>query len=255
MLEYYGIDVTDRQIALDMKLPYLFSCENGVYRSGPMLQTAEWFHLYLRPRGFSLAETELSPREACVLLQNNRPAMLGLALSPQGKHAVVSLGMENDRYKFLNNKREDSPAQELLLFTREELLPLLGDSVVIATLSKSPPMAVDLKPYFLNSADILLRLKQDIVSFCNREQSPQALKTAQNTMFRAILLDAITMLELLENAEPLKTLRVLQRELLTALQEDKPLTLSDRLSMNCFENAIDAYRKLILDTLPSSYCT
>ena len=54
MLEQYGVDVTDREIALGMKLPYLFAYDEGAYVSGPMLQKEEWFNLYLNSIGFKL---------------------------------------------------------------------------------------------------------------------------------------------------------------------------------------------------------
>lgn len=250
MLESYGVNVEDRQIALDMELPYLFSCEEGVYCSGPMLQTAKWFNLYLEPRGFFMTETMLLKGEVCTFLKDVRPAMLGIAVSPRGKHAVIYTGMEGDRYEFLNNKPQKSPDQEIIRLTQEELLPLLSDSVSIAVLQKSLPRTVDLKPYLQKSADTLLKLKQDINAFCSRKQSPQALRAAQDSIFRALLLDGITMLELLENEEPLKTLKSIQRELLTALKENKTLALADRLSLNRFENAIDAYRELIQSHCP-----
>ena len=53
MLEQYGVDATDRSIAMSMKLPYLFSYRDGVYMAGPMLQSAEWFNLFLHPIGFN----------------------------------------------------------------------------------------------------------------------------------------------------------------------------------------------------------
>lgn len=245
MLESYGINVEDRQIALDMKLPYLFSHENGAYCSGPMLQTAKWFNLYLKPRGFLMTETRLLREEVCAFLADIRPAMLGLAVSQHGKHAVVYTGMEGDHYRFLNNKHKGSSDPETIDLTQEELLPLLSDSVTIAVLQKGLSTPVDLRPYLQESADTLLHLKRDINAFCSREQTPRALRTAQNILFRAILLDGITMLELLENDEPLKTLRSVQSELLTALKENIPLTLADRLSMNRFESAIEAYGELI----------
>ena len=245
MLEGYGVNVEDRQIALDMGLPYLFSYENGAYCSGPMLQTAKWFNLYLKPRGFSMTEIRLLRAETCDFIKDVGSAMLGLALSPQGKHAVVYMGMEGTCYKFLNNKPAHSPEQEIILLTREKLLSLLGDSVTVALLQKDLPLAVDLTPYFQESAEILLKLKQDIAAFCSREQSPQALRAAQNTIFRALLLDGITMLELLGNEEPRKTLKFVQGELLTALKENKTLVLADRLSINRLEGAIDTYRELI----------
>lgn len=247
MLESFDFSAEDRQIALDMGLPYLFSYENGAYCSGPMLQTAEWFNLYLNPRGFSLTETMLSKGEVCAFLKEHIPAMLGLAVSPRGKHAVVCVGMEGARYRFLNNKPQNSPEPESICLTEEELLPLLEESVAVAVLQKSIPLATDLKPYLQRSADTLLMLKQDIRNFCSKEQTPQALRAAQNTIFRAILLDGITMLELLGNEDPLKTLQAVQREFLNALKENKALILADRLSMRRFESAIDAYRDMIPD--------
>ena len=40
MLLRYGVDTQDREIAMDMKLPFLFAYEEGEYRAGPMLQGA-----------------------------------------------------------------------------------------------------------------------------------------------------------------------------------------------------------------------
>ena len=39
MLESFGIDVTDRDIALGMKLPFLFAKEEGTYLGGPILMS------------------------------------------------------------------------------------------------------------------------------------------------------------------------------------------------------------------------
>ena len=52
MLAQYGIETTDRDIALTMKLPFLFAYADGAYLSGPMLQSAGWFDLYLNPLGY-----------------------------------------------------------------------------------------------------------------------------------------------------------------------------------------------------------
>lgn len=59
MLLRYGVDTQDREIARDMKLPFLFACEEDEYRAGPMLQGAQWFNLYLHPRGLEMRETEV----------------------------------------------------------------------------------------------------------------------------------------------------------------------------------------------------
>ena len=59
MLEQYGVDASARSIAMSMKLPYLFSCRDGAYMAGPMLQSAEWFNLFLHPIGFEMIEKEI----------------------------------------------------------------------------------------------------------------------------------------------------------------------------------------------------
>lgn len=58
MLAFLGFETEDYQIALDIKLPFLihFDPETGSYRAGAMLQSKEWFELYLRPRGFCYKE-------------------------------------------------------------------------------------------------------------------------------------------------------------------------------------------------------
>ena len=59
MLLRYGVDTQDREIARDMKLPFQFAYEEDEYRAGPMLQGAQWFNLYLHPRGLEMRETEV----------------------------------------------------------------------------------------------------------------------------------------------------------------------------------------------------
>ena len=89
MLEQYGFDTEDKIIAIDIGLPYLFSYKNGVYLAGPMLQTAEWFNLYLNPRRFSMSETVIPKNEVCRFFQNTKCAMIGVEVSDGNKHAVV----------------------------------------------------------------------------------------------------------------------------------------------------------------------
>ena len=247
MLENYGIDVEDRQIALDMGLPFLFSMQNGTYCSGPMLQTAEWFNLYLQPKGFLMKETKFSREEVPAFLEHHFPVMLGISNLSGGKHAVVSMGKEKGCWKFVNNKTRTGAEPEIQYFSYEELIRRLESFVMIAALQKITPVTVDLKPYFRNSVNVLSQLKQDIIAFSAVEQTPQALRTAQDILFRAILLDGITMLELLESTELVNTLKYIQKGYLCALRENRPLVLADRIPMNQFEQAIEDYIALIVD--------
>ena len=76
LLDWYGVDVEDRVIALKMELPYLFAREGRRYLSGPMLQGAEWFDLYLHPIGFTFIERRLEREEVCSFLKDHPPACL-----------------------------------------------------------------------------------------------------------------------------------------------------------------------------------
>lgn len=105
LLDWYGVDVEDRVIALKIELPYLFAREGRRYLSGPMLQGAEWFDLYLHPIGFTFIERRLERAEVCSFLKDHPPAMLGLRVTPESKHAVVYTGGRGGEYCFINNKR------------------------------------------------------------------------------------------------------------------------------------------------------
>ncbi len=245
MLERFGIETEDREIALAMGLPYLFSKEKGVYCAGPMLQTADWFHLYLRPRGIQMTETKTDRAAVGIFLKSVSCAMLGIAVPSGGRHAVVYTGIKQGRYGFLNNKRRDSPEPESFLLTEEELAARLGDRAVIATLEKTAPRPVELTGYFQASIGVLRELKEEISAFCGKERSLRELAKARDRLFRAVFLDAVTMLELIGEEELGTRLRFFQRQLLDILKEGKAQILQSRMPVAEVERAIDDYICLI----------
>lgn len=251
MLECHGFDTEDRRIALDMGLPWLFSCEDGVYCAGPMLQSADWFNLYLKPRGFCLEERSIAREDVCSYLRSVSGVMLGLCVTPQSRHAVVYTGMLDGKYRFLNNKRQDSPEPEILLLTETELLARLRDNVIIAILSEIPPQPSDLSFRFQESLRTLRHLKKDLVTFCQKRQAPQELAQGRDRLFRAVLLDAVTMLELIQEDGLKENLLLLQRQFLDALKEGRPLLLQNRLSMPLLIDTLEAYEALIQERILS----
>jgi len=244
LLSFYGVDTEDRDIALRMQLPYLFSFQDGCYLSGPMLQGAQWFDLYLNPLGFDFSECRLGREEVCAQLQTGCPAMLGLRVSTERKHAVVFTGLENNKFQFINNKWRNSPEPETLSLTEEELLARLDGSAVIGRLENSAPTSVDFRPYLEESARVLQSLQKKLNDFCAQEQSVSSLRAAMNNLFRSLLLDGVTMLELLgETAEPLKEI---QTQFLRAVRENRPAVLAEVLDMPRLNVAVDEYGKLIV---------
>lgn len=246
MLALHGIDTTDREIALDMGLPYLFAHEDGAYLAGPSLQSAKWFDLYLNPRGFSLQETPVEKEKVPQFLREQTCAMLGLFVANAGKHAVVFTGMENDHFCFLNNKWEQEPSPDTLLLTEEELLSRLDDTCMVAVLQPISPRPAPIQKRMAQSLTILTQYRQVLLDTCIQSQPTAELRALLNPLFRALLLDGITMMELLGNKALQAKLTALQRGFLTALRsQESELRLADHLSIEELDSALDEYRQLI----------
>lgn len=247
MLSCYGLDTSDREIALGMKLPYLFAFEDGICQAGPMLQKAAWFDLYLKPRGFHMVETWLPKAQIPDFLAGREPAMLGLKVSETAKHAVVYQGTDGDRLRFLNNKWAHEEEPDTLLLSERELPERLEEWAVVAVLQRIAPEPVDVLPLLEASVDALWQNLMQIQAVCREHYTVSSLQEQMNTVFRALLLDGITMLELLEERELAERFRNLQRKLLTALRQngDKVICLADWLPLQELEAAVMAYQNLI----------
>lgn len=241
LLSLHGVETEDRAIALEMGLPYLFAFEEGRYLAGPMLQGKRWFDLFLLPRGFMMVEEAVRREDVCAYLQGGGPAMLGLRVSPKSKHAVLYTGFDAGMYHFLNNKRWDSHELDEFLLTAEELSERLEEAVVIGTVVPAAPVPADLRPLLRASLETLERLRGDLLDFCRREPGPQELREAMDPLFRALLLDGVTMLELLEEREVRGMLRTLQNQLLTAVREGTALRMDPAL----LERAVKGYQALV----------
>ena len=67
----------------------------------------------------------------------------------------------------------------------------------------------------------------------------------RESLFRAVLLDGLTMLELIGETKLWKRLKSIQKDFLDALRENRPLILADCISVKDLSQAIDAYITLI----------
>lgn len=245
LLDWYGVDVEDRVIALKIELPYLFAREGRRYLSGPMLQGAEWFDLYLHPIGFTFIERRLERAEVCSFLKDHPPAMLGLHVTPESKHAVVYTGGGGGEYCFINNKRQDSTEPETIRLTETALLSRLDKTVVVGMLEKIGPRPSALHDRLAGSPGVLLALQSEINDFCTQQQTPAAQAAALNDLFRPLLLDGITMLELLEDTEPAASLRTVRAQLLPLIRAGRPAILSESIDLSLLNTSIRAYHSRI----------
>lgn len=245
LLSFYGIDTEDRDIALQMRLPRLFAREDGCYLSGPMLQGAKWFNLYLHPIGFTFTERRMKREDVCSYLRFHHPAMLGLRVTAESKHAVIYTGGGEEEYRFLNNRHESSPEPTDLRLTEKELLYRLDETVTVGILERAEPVPIEFRPYFEGSLTTLHDLEEEITAFCSQEQPAAALREARDRLFRPILLDGVTMLELLGEEQIAAALRTVRAQLMAALREDCPVVPARRLDMALLTNAMTEYAGLI----------
>lgn len=241
------MDAKDRSIACTMKLPYLFAVKDGMYMAGPMLQSAEWFNLYLHPLGFEMIEEKIPAAQVAEYLKKQKTAMLGLQVEQNGKHAVVYVGTQGEKLLFVNNKWVQSDAPERIELAEEELLNQIMDHVMIATIRPIPPCAVDLTDRIHESQNVIRRNVREICELCKREESVGTLRAKMNTLFRPLLLDGITMLNLLCETELADRFSVLQASFLSVLKDvsNKRIKLGDYLNCEELKAAAARYVELI----------
>ena len=250
MLSTFGSDTEDRDIALQMGLPYFFAYEDGTYLAGPSLQNAKWFNIYLNPLGFELTEQFVPKSDIPDYLRSVNTAMLGIRIENAGKHAVVYTGMDAEFFCFLNNKWFHDPSAESFILSESELMESVDDSCVIATLHPIMPRSVSVKNQLQTSYSILEQYRQELHRFCDEIHPIEELRSLLNPLFRALLLDGITMLQLLEEDQLVADLTSVQRALLHALRSDAPqLRLSDHLDMDILDASIIQYQAIIQSKL------
>lgn len=240
LLLAYGIDTEDKKIALEMQLPYLFHWEGNKFLAGPMLQTAYWFNLYLRPHGLEWKEQLISKAALCAELVKTGPCMFGLS-----GHAVVFREERDHTFCFLNPKWKDAPGAETFQLSGDELLAQTGKTVWMGYLSAAPKGQGTTQRHLQRSAAVLMELKKEIKAFCENAHTKEEQRAAMDLLFRPILLDAATMLDLLGEAPLRAKLLTLQRAFLDAFRHSSVAQLDRRISMVLLEDAVLEYRALI----------
>ncbi len=245
LLSLSGVDTEDREIALAMKLPYMFDHEDGCYQAGPMLQGEKWFNLYLHPIGYTWKEQKIPQAALCALLRRTGSAMFGIHISEQNKHAVIFTGMKGDLFSILNNKWAHSDEPDTLWLPEKELLRRVDQTVVVGSLQKTERRAASLTEPLKRSVCILWALSDEIRQFSTEEKAPMELRQSMNTLFRPILLDGITMLDLLGETALSRKLKTVQGQLMSALKQNRPIKPAQFLDLPLLTEVMTEYAALI----------
>lgn len=248
MLDILGYDTEDYLIALGMKLPYILGKENDTYVSGPMLQTKEWFNLYLKPNGFKMEEINVPKTHLLNHIVDNAPCMFGAKVNPNSssKHALVFIGMEDNKYRLINNKRETSDEPTYYLCTEDELLSIIDDEIVVASIKQCEKESQNLERYHQESLKNIDELKNSLKYMCSKVYSKNELKVLQEKIFRSILLDNITVLKLASEKELVAKFETVQKQFLMVVRSDPDnITLTDYIDIDLLLSAMSDWYELI----------
>lgn len=243
IMELKGVDTEDYKIALEIKLPWLFSKEDGAYISGPMLQGAKWFNLWLVPRGYRMVEEMVDREQLCNYLRAHEHAMLGVQ-TPYGKHAVVFAEYDG-KYHFMNPTHESSGERIELLLSEEELLASAAQETMVGMVIPTEAEPQLLTPYLNDSISVIRENCADIEAFSAEKHDPNAYFPVMNSLFRPLLLDGITMLELAGETALAKDFTSLQQQFMTFMRGPREEPLQETLSLDKLHDLTEQYAHLI----------
>lgn len=251
MLEPFGIDVEDHQIALDMEAPWLIIREDGCFRAGQGLYTPRWMNLCLHPRGLHLHETRLPKEDVPAFLRSHHPAMLTVQVTPAAKHPAVFTQYADGRYAFANVKTENSPEPDVLSLTRPMLLRRLDDEVHVLTLESRPPEEAALLPLLIQSLHTLTDYERELLSACTRTVTRDEFRALHTPLMRALMVDMLPMAQLANQPVLHEELRYLHHDYRHVFTRNSPpeVTLWERLPRSSIRICISWMRENIVDRL------
>ena len=243
IMELNGVDTEDYKIALEIKLPWLFSKEDGAYISGPMLQGTKWFNLWLLPRGYRMVEETVDREQLCNYLRAHMPAMLGIQ-TPCGKHAVVFKEYDG-KYHFMNPTHESSGERIELLLSEEELLTSVDQETMVGMVIPAEAETQILTPYLNNSISVIRENCADIKAFAAEKHDPNSYFPLMSSLFRPMFLDGITMLELAGETTLAQEFTALQQQFMAFMRGSRVEALREALSLDRLHDLTERYAHLI----------
>ncbi|AUD65639.1 hypothetical protein BK011_08015 [Tenericutes bacterium MZ-XQ] len=248
MIGEYGLNYTDKDIAIEMKLAYLFynDSKNNEYLSGAMLQGKRWFDLFLNRHSFEFIEDEYKKTAALSFIKNsNRKLMVGINLKT-GKHAMVYCPSETQLFRFFNPHYENDGAADFFVYSDKELIDLLDDEVTIGYINHNPRITGPELELYDHSNGYLDRYVVDIIEFCSIEHTLDEIRKVKESLFAGLLLSPIPLLEFEGETELVGCLRKLQTDFINALQQTKTsIRLLDYINPLELNSCVRKYKEAI----------
>lgn len=246
-----GIDTEDFVIALAIDLAYLLVKDGASYLAGTMLQSKEIFDIYLNPLGYEFIEENYDKDEVLKILEaSDKNYMLGVNIAQGNKHAIIFKEHKDNEFRFINNKYDDSDEPDEFVWTAEELKKRLDEKTFLAHIEKCDVKDVDMEEPLLKSIENLGALKEDIINFSKREISKNELRESMNTLFRAALLDLVTMFLLIEEDKLMKRTKKLQKEYINVIKKGKEsLVLEKEMNISGLVDVLNEWESLMKKNL------
>lgn len=245
LLEDRGIDTEDTEIVMEEGLPWIFAEQDDCFCTGAMLQGKMWFDLYLNPRGLTMVEQFIEKAQLLEYLKAHRMSMLGLKLpGNNGKHAVVFTEY-NGSYRFYNPVREGSKQNVEISLTEDELLQVADDSTAVGYLKEHKVITHPLNDLLKESISALHKNYNAIEEFSLSTHTENEYREAMDKLFRALLLDGITMLDLIGESELAQGFKGAQRDYMDFMRGSKTGRLADAISLDILKELVEKYALLI----------
>lgn len=245
LLEARGIDTTDREMALEIGLPYQLRQEGDTFLAGTMLQTASWFDRFLNPRGVRFTEKEICARElATFLCQQTEPCMLGVELE-FGRHAVNFSHAEGDKLVFSNNRHPDSREPDWFAFTPQELLDCVEETVMVGMLEPCARYHPDRAGDRAATAAAFTAYKYALAEIWGRTVPQKQLMDQLNPLFAPLFLDAPIMMDMIGEKGLSLAMVTMRSKFLDALRKAETICLCDVIPTRELLELLDGYQKIM----------
>ena len=255
LLEEFEIHYEDHEIIKALNIPYLFiyNEQEDSYSAGAMIQSLPWFNYFLNTLGFNLIEEFFNPQQAInILNKSEKRYMVGILNDENSnlKHAVIFECKEGAKYRFLNLKHKDSIEPDYIFFSEEELNEKLPEKFPMGYLIKNNEIinfdATDQIKYSLENIE---KYKNRIIEFCSKKQEITEIVKVKDTLFAPLLLDILSMMELIGENTLANKIKYVQTSFLKAMNEKKTVLLTDYFSIEQIADIISQYKLIIADKL------
>ena len=257
MLLDFNIDTEDFQIVIDGNIPYIFTFDKTSenFLAGPMLQSKQYFDYYLNAHNLELKEIQLSKKEVLNFLKcTSQKCMIGLSLNSAQKHALIFEGIHHCKFKFLNNKWKHSTEPEYYYFSDDEILNKLPENSCIGYIEKLNYPVCNNSQHELNmSIEFLADYKLKVTEFCSTEQSFDNLEKAKSSLFEALFLNVLSMMEIIQAESLVYKIKDLRQDYIKAMNLKSPLILGNYISLELFNDIIENYTTLISEYMATNY--